>query len=199
MIHGKDKNQIMQLMSFIKEHPGAVFQSASKTEKKEVSKEVSSQEESKQSNDETKEKKPQETSKKIGKKIETQTENKNEMSFENEVKSEIKNDIPIQIENKNEIDNDSKYFKSVSPFDEDSEDKKDQIHIKYKNQARFLSTKTEIQTEEKSANLKKTVKNTSNLKGNKLKMNKGKTEENKTGDESSQFIFQDGPINLEIF
>lgn len=196
MIKGKDKNQIMQLMSFIKEHPDSVLSSSPKPDKKEgtKSKNISSKEKK------TKEK--LESKKNIIQ--QNASEAKNENSLEDEVNVQIKNEIqPTQMEIKNEIDKDEdrKYFRSVSPFDNNNTDnvndnknnnldKKDRMDIKYDNQSRFLSTRTEIKPGDVTSN----HKSNNILKKDKMKLAREKKEDNR-----SQFIFQDGPINLDIF
>jgi len=166
MIHGKDKDQIMQLVSFIKEHPDSVMLPIAKNENP--------------------------------KQIEESSNKKNE---------------PIKLgENKKEYSNDKKFFKSVSPFDSESTEKtekieKDETGIKYKTQARFLSTNTEIKTPVTNNNESLDTndpndpnKNSKSTESNsKLQLEKGANLSQTKEQASSQFIFQDGPINLDIF
>jgi hypothetical protein len=133
--------------------------------------------------------------------LSTDTCFKNENPKKIEESSDKKNQ-PVKIaENNKKFENDKKFFKSVSPFDTENTEK-DETGIKYKTQARFLSTKTEIKTPNINKNESRSDPNPiskSTKSNNKLQLEKESIVNQPKEQISSQFMFQDGPINLDIF
>ena len=156
MIEGKDKNQIMQLISFIKENPDTVLP----TEKKE--------------NSTIERKKENITSRKFS-----------EENVENSVKSGQDKIIDKNEENTEKIENTDSEIKNQKILE-----KKESIYEK----ARFLSNDSEFIKEGddiSSSNTKSEL--------NQENENKKSAINSQTGNSQKAFIFQDGPIDLNIF